>query len=80
MTLANGQSNFRRYWSVEHMGNHCIDVLCVDCGRSWCVRCHDVYSTGSTQEAQDAQKKFAEKSRMISGDVCSCGSRRVIMD
>jgi hypothetical protein len=43
------------------MGNHCIDVVCAGCGRTWCLReCSD--RTGPNPElAKIAQTNHARK-------------------
>lgn len=73
------------------MGNHCIDVICLDCGRQWCTRgCgHDEPKPNS-----DAIKRYIKRQKdwctmwskpfnlgyKMSNSVCACGGKEIYMD
>lgn len=72
------------------MSNHCLDVICIDCGREWCERCYNKCEATPNPEALTRfwsyRQEWADKYR--NGDVmktvtlcsdtrCTCGSERV---
>ena len=66
------------------MANHCIDVVCISCGRVWCERGCSSGSAGPDEKfakfLRDAiQRNPKLKDRKMSGDgwSCACGSREV---
>lgn len=65
------------------MGNHCIDVACVDCGRAWCVRgCSD--RDGPNPELAERLQlehvpaEVMERPHRYWDERCACGSHRVV--
>ena len=73
------------------MANHCIDVICLDCGDNWCARgCNNKPAGKPCPEAlkrREDHRQWWEKQwekklpdTMADGEVCPCGSRRVAHD
>ena len=75
------------------MGNHCIDVICLDCGRTWCCRgCSSSDEDKPSQESVDRWKRHLKEwnDRWRQGqepyqgtkadEHCTCGSDNVYMD
>lgn len=74
------------------MANHCIDVICLDCGRSWCARgCNDRggpskesvkrFLKSAVERAAKYHQGVLERAiTLCSNETCACGSKRVAMD
>lgn len=60
------------------MGNHCIDVTCAVCGRTWCERCYDGPSLPDSDRAKRVQDMEA-KGQTIKVNTGCCGQGRVYM-
>lgn len=65
------------------MGNHCIDVACMDCGRAWDARAYNARSGDPDAErAARLQRQYGEggeRPYFMSSIVCDCSSKRVVM-
>lgn len=60
------------------MANHCIDVTCSNCGRTWCARgCNDEGGPDPAR-AERVKKQVREGRALQSGDAC-CGKQEVYM-
>jgi hypothetical protein len=62
------------------MANHCIDVTCAKCGRTWCVRCFDLDRAKPSKKLSNEAKEEIRDGRaiMASGAECSCGGKEVV--
>lgn len=60
------------------MANHCVDVVCLDCGCNFCCRCGDVYFTKDKEEL----KEYMERNDKMKSDVrCpSCKKINIVWD
>lgn len=72
------------------MANHCVEVICLDCGAEWCVRgcgyeasSSDVRLQRFLKEQQEWANKFAKgvvKHHMTHDKCRSCKSNKVCMN
>ncbi len=65
------------------MANHCIDVLCLHCGRNWCCLCHDVYTPHTalqltTRATRKATRHLPEV--RIEDQDCPCGKPNIVIE
>lgn len=53
------------------MSNHCIDVVCVGCGNTWCVRgCSSDASGPRPEAAQRARESLAKGEAIVMSERC----------
>jgi transcriptional regulator NrdR family protein len=71
------------------MPNHCLDILCLDCGRRWCDRCGDRYGTFTEKELSERAVKNEGQVRagfrkvpetLLDNCRCQCGSTRIAIE
>lgn len=73
------------------MANHCIDVICLTCGRQWCARGCNYSNDTPNQAAIDRYLKQKREwcnrwgysftlGTKLDDEVCNCGSKEVYMD
>lgn len=55
------------------MANHCIEVVCVGCGRMWCERGCNYDWPADTKRAAKAQRRQAVQNRCSYGELCCTG-------
>ncbi len=71
------------------MGNHCIDLVCLDCGRSWCARGCEPTKPNIARALKYIQRQveWCERWNMpftmgvkSETDTCKCGSKEVYLE
>ena len=62
------------------MANHCVDVICAKCGRTWCIRCFDLDRAKPNKKlAKRAKEEILEgRAIMAKRHACSCGGKEII--
>lgn len=74
------------------MANHCIDVICLNCGRSWCLRCANLHEAQPNRGhlksfLKNAVRRAATQYKgrldhaiyLVQNESCACGDWRVAM-
>lgn len=64
------------------MANHCLDVVCLNCGAFWCTLGCNTDSPPNKDTLEHFKKKFEERGwkMQCSNETCShCKSREVYM-
>ena len=51
------------------MANHCIDVRCQRCDRSWCCLCGDTYNEGDVRRTVEQAERLM-RGRITANEVC----------